>query len=344
MATSSITYSDIFSVQNVIIGPAATFGLTLFVAGFYALLFGLSTYFLMNRRDINKKLHLAWTSAVFLIANLGALTRASNYIVDAVFYYDAVRTQDFGPLIAYTTGGSSQTAMLTLTGLCYIIANCIADAILIYRCHILYGSRKAILVPLVFISLATNALGVVATSMKVKAQSSNLESDSNWELFSVGSRLQIGYYCANAGVNGFLTLLLAGRIWWMAREARTFLQSQVHAIDRNYKSLASVIFESGMLYPITLIVHVVLAESTSKIGIPIDLTPIAILMAGIVPTLITVRISIGKSVEMTRPKVTAIRHDADARDPGTFRAERTSSSRSESISRTDDLEQQDHKY
>ncbi|EEB88002.1 hypothetical protein MPER_14418 [Moniliophthora perniciosa FA553] len=73
---------------------------------------------------------------------------------------------------------------------------------------LLYMTMKAILVPLVFISLATNALGVVATSVKVKAQFSNLESDSNWELFSVGSQLQIGYYCANAGVNGFLTLFL----------------------------------------------------------------------------------------------------------------------------------------
>ncbi|EEB95445.1 hypothetical protein MPER_05587 [Moniliophthora perniciosa FA553] len=113
--SSSITNSSIFSVQSIIIGPATTFGLTLFVAGFYTLLYGLSTYFIIKRQSIvNKKLHLAWTTAVFFISSLGALTKASTAIVDATFYYEAVRTGDLGPLEAYSSGSKSQTAMINL--------------------------------------------------------------------------------------------------------------------------------------------------------------------------------------------------------------------------------------
>ncbi|ESK93743.1 hypothetical protein Moror_1441 [Moniliophthora roreri MCA 2997] len=330
------TYSSILSVQTVIIAPATTFGLTLFVAGFYALLFGLSTYFLCKRRNIfQKKLQLAWTTTVFFISNLGAIARASSYIIDATVVYQAVQTQDFGPLNAYTSNGSSQTIIIALTYVCYILANCIADAILIHRCYVLYTSRKAVLFPLVFISFATNS--VIATGMKLKGQTSGLRQSANWDIFVHGYELQIGYYCANAAVNGMLTLILAGRIWWLGRESRA-TQFQAQAIDQRYQFFATVIVESGMLYPMTLVAHVVLTQKVDTIGVPIDLTPIAILMAGIAPTLINVRISIGRSVGTTDYGDTA--RDTDS---GQYPMSFKMSSQLESI-RTEDLERQEHRY
>ncbi|KAI3596772.1 hypothetical protein WG66_016449 [Moniliophthora roreri] len=135
--------------------------------------------------------------------------------------------------------------------------------------------------------------------MKLKAQTSDLSIASNWKLFLQGGKIQVGYYCANAGLD-LDALHSAGRIWWMGKVTRSFLDpdlDQARLVDQRYKSVAAVILESGMLYPATLITHAVLIENTSKIGVPIDLTPIAILMAGIAPTLINVRISSGKSVE-----------------------------------------------
>jgi hypothetical protein len=61
---------------------------------------------------------------------------------------------------------------------------------------------------LAFQSHIVTAIGVVATAMKLKGQTSGLDDPSNWTLFLNGSNLQIGYYCANAGVNGCFTLML----------------------------------------------------------------------------------------------------------------------------------------
>uniref|UniRef100_A0A0W0G9H2 Uncharacterized protein n=1 Tax=Moniliophthora roreri TaxID=221103 RepID=A0A0W0G9H2_MONRR len=337
--SSSVTYTSIFSVQNVIIGPATTLALTVFIAGFYTLLYGLSTYLLIKRRSLvlKKKVHLVWTTAVFFISTLGALTAASNYIVDATYYYEAVKTQDLGPLVAYSTGGRSQTAMAALTYVCYIISNCIADGILIHRCYILYGSRKALFGVLIFLSFSTN--GVVAAAIKLKGQTSGLIDQSNWAFFLQGTNLQVAYYCVNAGVNGCLTLILAGRIWWMGQQTREYLGPTA---DRRYRAVAAVILESGITYPMVLIVQAVMIEKTSKIGVPMDFTPMAMLTAGIAPTLINVRISIGRSVETSVYQNSMVRHDSNGIALGSLKVKRAESQTMSE--RSQDVEQRGHGY
>uniref|UniRef100_A0A0W0G4X4 Uncharacterized protein n=1 Tax=Moniliophthora roreri TaxID=221103 RepID=A0A0W0G4X4_MONRR len=95
-----------------------------------------------------------------------------------------------------------------------------------------------------------------------------------------------------AAVNLILTLLTAGRVWWIIRRA------QAHKVGplNKYKTLSSInriILESGMLYPISIVVH--LSTFSTKTPL-IELTPIVVLVAGIAPTLIIVRTSMGQSI------------------------------------------------
>ncbi|KIK59194.1 hypothetical protein GYMLUDRAFT_1005304, partial [Collybiopsis luxurians FD-317 M1] len=80
--------------------------------GFYLVIFSLSTYFLCKGRYIVRpRLHLTWTTLVFLISTLGALLSISNGIMDAVVIYTAIRTQDFGPFEKYVTHNETQTVI-----------------------------------------------------------------------------------------------------------------------------------------------------------------------------------------------------------------------------------------
>ncbi|EEB97549.1 hypothetical protein MPER_03108 [Moniliophthora perniciosa FA553] len=108
--------------------------------------------------------------------------------------------------------------------------------------------------------------------MRLKGRTSNLLDQSNWALFVNGTNLHVGYFCANAGFNGCLTLILAGRIWWMGRQGR---ESLGLGTGQRYRAVAAIILESGMMYPIILIVQAILTEKTDTIGVPIDFTPIA---------------------------------------------------------------------
>ncbi|KAI3619426.1 hypothetical protein WG66_012780 [Moniliophthora roreri] len=86
----------------------------------------------------------------------------------------------------------------------------------------------------------------------------------------------------------------AGRIWWIMWRAR------VHNNPLSkYGSLASInriILESGMIYPISIVVHLSTSVSVKTENIPVDLLPIIVLIAGIAPTLIVVRTSMGQSI------------------------------------------------
>ncbi|KIK64625.1 hypothetical protein GYMLUDRAFT_101465, partial [Collybiopsis luxurians FD-317 M1] len=103
---------------------------------------------------------------------------------------------------------------------------------------------------------------------------SNLASNVNLDLALKGTNYILSFYYANAGVNSVLTLLIAGRIWWMARQNRLELGSQNQFLNNEYKAIISILLESGILYPISLIAHVVVEGNTDKISMPINLTPV----------------------------------------------------------------------
>ena len=91
----------------------------------------------------------------------------------------------------------------------------------------------------------------------------------------------------------------AGRIWWITREAR---QHMGEAVQQNYQAITAAMYvpfvssiksqrhsnvvrslESGMLYPITLIVATVvpfiLDPATRGSNVPVDLMGVSMLMA-----------------------------------------------------------------
>ncbi|KAK7473118.1 hypothetical protein VKT23_001219 [Stygiomarasmius scandens] len=294
----SIAESSIFAVEIAVLGPVISLALALTVLGFYILLFAMSTYFLSKHKSVfRRRLHLVWTTTLFFITTFGAIINAASGIMDTVIMYTAVRTQDFQPFIEYSTHDNTQTAILGITYTFLIVANVIADSVLIHRCYLVWGSRKWVLILPILASTVINSVGLAAAGMRTKGKA-DTSIESNFQLYNKGIHYQLAFYYANAVVNFILTLMIAGRIWWVGRQTQASLgySRESRILNDKYMAIIAISLECGILYPIALIVHAAVEGNTDKISIPVNLTPVVIQFAGIAPTLIIVRTCFGNSI------------------------------------------------
>ncbi|THV00896.1 hypothetical protein K435DRAFT_776269 [Dendrothele bispora CBS 962.96] len=297
MGNPTISESSLFSAKVALLAPIISLSLGLIVFGFYLFLFGLSTCFLLKNQTIfHRRLHLIWTTCLFLTSTLGGLIEACSQIRGAVIIYNALRTQNFDQFSNYVSNDKIQTLAVGLANTCFVVANCIADSILIHRCYIVWGSKKLVVALPILVSIATNSFGIVAAGMRTKgASDTNIEANFHLLLRAVDYNLKFLYI--NAVVNFGLTLMIAGRIWWVCRQTRALMDSQCgHIIGRKYNAIIATLFECGIIYPISLIAQAAIQGNVSELSIPVTLTPATIQLAGIAPTLILVRTCLGWSI------------------------------------------------
>ncbi|THU88507.1 hypothetical protein K435DRAFT_916994 [Dendrothele bispora CBS 962.96] len=281
MGGVTISESSLFSAKVALLAPIISLSLGLIVFG---------------ENPNTLRLHLIWTTCLFLISTSGGLIEACDQIRGAVIIYNALKTQNFDQFSVYETHDKIQTSVAGFTNTCFIVANCIADSILIYRCYIVWGSKKSVIALPVLASIATNSLGLVGVGMRTKG-ASNTTVEANVNLLLRGIDYNLKFLYINAAVNFGLTLMIAGRIWWVCRQTRASMDSQRgHIIGRKYNAIIATLLECGILYPISLIVQAAIQGNTSELSIPVTLTPAVIQLAGIAPTLILVCTCLGRSI------------------------------------------------
>ncbi|EEB90425.1 hypothetical protein MPER_11371, partial [Moniliophthora perniciosa FA553] len=103
----------------------------------------------------------------------------------------------------------------------------IADAVLIHRLYVTWNSKRLVLIIPIISSCAVN-----------------LKCNT-----AFGVALGV-----NAVFNVILTLSISGRIWWITRDYRAELGDHV---ERYYNRTITIILESGIIYPIFVIIHLI---------------------------------------------------------------------------------------
>ncbi|KAK7041870.1 hypothetical protein VNI00_008827 [Paramarasmius palmivorus] len=136
-------------------------------------------------------------------------------------------------------------------------------------------------------------------------------SDYHWALRVTGGSVSFTYSVGSAAINLLITLLTAGRVWWVNRQ----LQAEcVLASNTFICKISRIILESGLLYPLFTIVGLVLTQVPSQPdAIPFDAYPLVTLTAlsqGIAPTLIIVRARIEKRA-VTKTMISQIRFNSE---------------------------------
>ncbi|KAF7330662.1 hypothetical protein MSAN_02451500 [Mycena sanguinolenta] len=167
------------------------------------------------------------------------------------------------------------------------INNLVTDLLFLYRCYVIWGSRKIILVLPAMMILATVVGGCVTGLGYYGIVKLNIPIDPRVPFILGGS------------TNILMMCLTAGRIWYIRREVRSL--STLKPLQQRYNTVVAIILESGILYCLCVIIYVIsisINEST-WFGTVFNGVAWGLVQLGvnIVPTLILVRVGMGRSTE-----------------------------------------------
>ncbi|KAJ8091062.1 hypothetical protein PM082_024672 [Marasmius tenuissimus] len=180
---------------------------------------------------------------------------------------------------------------------------------LIHRCYVVWFGNKWVGITLLVLSVVLNSVGLAGCIM-FTIGFRDTRFPEHIVLLLKGNNINNGYLIANVIFNSLLTALTAGRIYAISREARKFLGDD--GINKTYKTVVAVIIESGLIYPTSLIIYIVILlrlDPNNQSLLPVDLSPLFMQAAGIAPTLIIVRALQGKTTDSVDQVVSANNHD-----------------------------------
>ncbi|KAJ6526929.1 hypothetical protein DFH09DRAFT_164755 [Mycena vulgaris] len=151
----------------------------------------------------------------------------------------------------------------TAGAIVYVTNNLMADALLIYRCYIIWNTVWITVVPLLLL-VATMILG-----------------------YSIQLPL---FFILSLSMNLFVPALVAGRLWWVIRRIRG---PSGEVTRRKGRNAMIIILESGLIYSVFVSIHMGFFHFQD----PRDEIIYAALgqIVGMVPTLIIVRVGLGVS-------------------------------------------------
>ncbi|ESK84696.1 hypothetical protein Moror_640 [Moniliophthora roreri MCA 2997] len=319
-------FAGFLSARRVIVGPISSLSAMYFVYGFYVLLFGTCIHMMCRRPQAsetapNNRLYFSLTVALFTFSTLYVASHTVNLIRSTIISFNTVKTGDYREIINFTHHDVGKTVSYSLESLLPVFLKYVlhfptvqvllirslisiaADYMLIHRCYLIWGSKKRVAVPFIVASVLINASGL-AGSILVTMGVRDSSIESNFALYVTGQGVRGVTDICNAIVNSIITLLTAGRIWWIHRQVRAH---GIHSTDSLLDSVTRIILESGIIYPAFTIANMIMANSVTLAQATFNFYPLAIMSAGIAPTLIMVRAKLGKNVESLQHEVSSIR-------------------------------------
>ncbi|KAJ7468055.1 hypothetical protein FB451DRAFT_1369109, partial [Mycena latifolia] len=235
----------------------------------YAVLFIFSVYTLAHRNPAGRCFLLLTASAMSLLGALSMVVSVLTARIMIQFNKELVEgSADLSHLKLYV-------ALQLTSSMLLVTNNLVADLVFLYRCYIIWGSKKSVLLVPGLSMLATLVVGCI--------------SSIGWYSPNLDPRIP---YIMAVGTNVLFICLTAGRIWYKRHEAHIV---NCTTFRKRYETVITMILESGALYCLSMILQVIslsfvnnIESSTGAIlgGFTNGLVSQAV---NIVPTLILVR-------------------------------------------------------
>lgn len=225
-----------------------------FLYGVYCVLFSICCYILMRR-------HKALHTVLFIFA----ICMWSLATADIIYTYDIF----FNKLLV----GTATFQTLYPKYVMFVTNTALADTLLLYRCFVVWGCKKRVV-------LGPAVLLVAATIVGYLFEGASLSLfQHSWVYLAMTFTLNI-----------ILTILTAGRIWYLARTTKTIIDE---GLLRRYNTTIAMLVESGLIYSVYMTFNLAFQNNTTANAL---LDAGLIQIVGIVPTLIIVQVGLGRSV------------------------------------------------
>ncbi|KAF8960225.1 hypothetical protein BDZ97DRAFT_1834589 [Flammula alnicola] len=243
--------------------------------GMHILVFFTCAYYLLHEKNKN---NWRWLIFIFVLFSLATCNLAFNVHFNELAWIDD-RNYPGGPLMFIL---EQQTLPFNIAGNAVtIVITFMADALLIYRVHILYNKWWAILVPILMwlASIATGILFTVQAALPNSSLWANSTLNFSVPFFSLAMALSI-----------LLTGMLVLRLLYMRREITKVLGPH-HG--KAYTGIAAMMLETAAPYGIFSFIFIVLyAKKNTAANLFI---PLLSQVEGITPMLIILRVSRGRA-------------------------------------------------
>ncbi|KAF9261058.1 hypothetical protein L218DRAFT_1078985 [Marasmius fiardii PR-910] len=181
-----------------------------------------------------------------------------------------------------------------------------AFMILVYRCFNIWGrSYLVIAVPVVLI-LAETGVYYYELRHYIKIQfASGLQQQASSEVLKKSLAFTTAALILAAVANALLTLLIAGRIWWLKRRVQNIMgEGIIGNLPQKYDSIIAITMESGMIIPVFLIIYTVYSVRNYS-GDHDALVIMAFMLPQVIafaPLMIMVRVGLGLTIERDHGK------------------------------------------
>ncbi|GAW04157.1 hypothetical protein LENED_005932 [Lentinula edodes] len=282
-----------------VINPFIVISIGVMLYGFYLALFPTALYHLCrNRGGWSHKFSITALVALFIFAT-------TALVLDIIGSAGAIilTFEDFDGTVVSAAQGKSKALFLNileeLVLMMYSFANVAADAVLLYRLYAVWGFRKRVIIAPLIIAVLNNVLAILDASIRLKiilvvdGPEDQIMSPSDIFWTENATIMTLAFMIVNLVTNTLITGLIAGRIWWISRQISASYGRK--GSQNKYMKIVAIILESGVLYPVAILVALLIGElvvpNPSLFALLAEVVAIA-------PTLIIVRVAMGVNVDI----------------------------------------------
>ncbi|KAF9465908.1 hypothetical protein BDZ94DRAFT_1252548 [Collybia nuda] len=266
-----------FEAGPVTVGLPAAILIESLLYGVQLVLFCICAYILMQRRSSIQLVLLLVVTIMFLIATAD-LAISFRMIVDDL------------QTVADTSSNVALTHLYPKNPL-YITNNFLADALLLYRCYLIWKGQRYIIIASSIFLVADTVWGYSSIGTAIFSLKSTFTSLFLWSVFAY---------------NLIMTIVTAGRIWWIARAGRRLLGKRAL---KQYHTAIAILIESGAIYCISLLIMLLMPETSYKLIVQV----VVIRLVAIMPILMIVQAELGKNTREIETSPQPLDHLRDSR-------------------------------
>ncbi|KAA1472233.1 hypothetical protein DENSPDRAFT_838440 [Dentipellis sp. KUC8613] len=278
--------------------------------GLYTALFGGSVYILASQRT--KRYYFAtsvilWIlTTINLIFNFAIALSTPDATANSRLEGGAIFSCSSDPETPERAREIAITALLgTIGDVFSTLSQIAADSLLIHRSLVVWNHKRRVIVLPAILLLATTACNLSLVyyesqlyKIRHAASPSAPPPPEFFHIVKMSASFSTASYALALGTTVVTTILTAGRIWWVSKELGKNLKVDA---GHMYRSAILVIVESGAIYSSGVIVSLVVYQAAPNYA---SISAYAVgPLIGIAPTLIIVRVGLGRSFEETHAPV-----------------------------------------
>ncbi|KAJ8090011.1 hypothetical protein PM082_018590 [Marasmius tenuissimus] len=266
-------------LQDLMISLSAS-GISLLFYGVYIALFTMCMFITLQRRRARYGLHCLLMSSLMILTTASLVVNMIDVIISNTaarsivnLPYEVPRTEYLGSgtMVPITFDGAQiglydtynrdydplvyNPILESIVQIIIVTSNSLTNVTLLWRCHLIWGSRWRVTIPITLLCIGTNAVGYLTLLHFGEPNTLAISRGRTSGKLRHQSILLICFWVGSLCCNLMLTLLIAERVFRLGHQIAKYTKRPV---GRLYRTITLASLESGFVYPLVLLLYTTL--------------------------------------------------------------------------------------